>query len=64
MTRTTTSLHEGAKLLRGMAATCATDEARRALLEVAEDLDQEAERLGTNPSAPTRLTDPLFRWTT
>ena len=65
MTRTTTSLHEGAELLRGMAAARATDEARRALLDVAEDLDAEAERLGTKngTSAPPRLTDPLFRWT-
>lgn len=56
----------GAKLLRGMAATCATDEARLALLDVAEDLDAEVERLGSEDvtSAPARLCDPLFHWTT
>jgi hypothetical protein len=65
MGRSATQLNEAARLCRGLAATCATDEARDALIEVADDLEAEA---ATKPQAPSDRTTqeaaaPLFKWT-
>jgi hypothetical protein len=65
MGRSATQLNEAARLCRGLAATCATDEAREALSEVADDLEAEA---ATRPQALSERTTevaaaPLFKWT-
>lgn len=61
MTRTASELTEAAKLCRGMAATCATDEAREALLEVADSLEEEAGGMFVEP--PSDRSAPMFNWT-
>ena len=54
-------LHQAARTCRDMAAGCVTDEAREALLEVADELDKEA-TLKKLPEVRRADDAPIFNW--
>jgi hypothetical protein len=62
MSRSPDQLHDAARICRDPAVGCVTQDARSALLEVADDLDREA---GTKEQAEERRARdaPLFNWT-
>lgn len=61
MYRSPAKLHQAARACRAMAAECATNEARKALLEVADSLDGEA---AAKEQSIERLVQPapMFNW--
>ena len=62
MNRPPVKLHTAARTCREMAAECTTEEAREALLQVADSLDGEAS--AKKQSIGRRMgTDPVFYWT-
>ena len=56
--RSPEKLHQAARTCREMAAECVTDEAREAMLEIADSLDGEA----SATARPVREV-PMFNWT-
>lgn len=59
MNRSPYKLHQAARTCRDMAAECVTEEAREALLEVADSLDGEA----TDKEQQRKQDVPIFDWT-
>ena len=59
MNRTPYKLHQATTTCRDMAAECVTEEAREALLEVADSLDGEA----TANEQQRKQDVPIFDWT-
>ena len=62
MNRSPMKLHQAAKSCRDMAAECVTEEAREALLEVADSLDGEATAKEQSIGGRARPV-PMFSWT-
>lgn len=60
--RSPAKLHQAAKSCREMAAECTTEEAREALLEIADSLDGEATAKENLIKRPVRNA-PMFNWT-
>jgi hypothetical protein len=59
MNRSPAKLHVAARACREMAAECVTEEAREAMLEIADSLDGEA----TAKLADRTRVVPIFDWT-
>jgi len=60
--RSPLKLHRAAQTCREMASECVTEEAREALLEVADSLDGEATAKDSLLQRPVRPV-PMFNWT-